>query len=177
MVYLQQRAIQIVLHVCALDFLGKYLYFAPNEFTEVDAMAIFNIILLSMIQFPDATNLITSMFRFLRTAMRSNQFQLDIFGALVPMIAESQERTAIVASSGHFFAGIETYRKGNRDLHTLLLANIEYCQFLDTYVKKYLEDMKVQHGGPITRYVTTRPSIDEVLKRRIQSGEIAGEVD
>jgi hypothetical protein len=159
----QVRAIQILetsflslhmYHVCAFDFLGKYIYFAPNGFSEADATAIFNLVLRAAIAFPDATNLITSMFRFLRTAMHSIRFQADILTALVPiftLLADSRHRTAIVAGSRQFLADLEVYRRTDRDVDRFLLADPDYCRFRNSHLRKYIEDCRVPYGGPISR--------------------------
>jgi hypothetical protein len=167
-------------HVCAFDFIGKYLYFAPDGFSDTEELAIFNIMLRAMIEFPDATNLITSMFRFLRTALKSDLFQDDILGALVPILivfSEANERTAIGASSREFLADIEVYRTKNKEIHRALLANLEYREYLSGYLKKYIEDLKVPYGGPISRYVPKPESIREMLKRKLQGGSLFSDRD
>jgi hypothetical protein len=188
MACVQQRAIKLLAligplhmyHVCAFDFLGKYLYFAPNGFSEADAMAVFNIFLRAVIQFPDATNLITSMFRFLRTAMNSDVFKSDIIDALLPILVvlgEAQERTAIVASSRQFLADLEVCRTGNRELDHALRTNVEYRECLNRYLRKYVENLKIPYGGPVSRYATAQSSIRDLLKRKLKSGRILSEGD
>jgi hypothetical protein len=131
-----------------------------------------------VIQFPEATNFMNSMFQFLRTAMNSAVFESDIIHALLPILVlleEGQERTPIVASSRQFLADLAVTRTGNRELDHVLLTNVKDRECLNRYLRKYVENLRIPYGGPVSRDATAPSSIRDLLKRKLKGDSILSE--
>jgi hypothetical protein len=155
-----------VSHVCAFDFLAKYLRFAPALFTEVQGFAVLNVILRLTAQFPDATNLVGSMFRFLRAGLLAAHLRMDIVAIFVPILivnAESASRTAVVASSRLFLADLEASRGGNAEVDQMLRASTDFREFRAQRLLQYTASLEAAYGGPITKYVKKTRSINRLI--------------
>jgi hypothetical protein len=169
-----------IYHVCVFDFLGKFVQFAPSLFTEMQGFTVLNTILRWMAQFPDSTNLVGSMFRFLRAGLRSPHMRLDIISVFVPILVaatEGTERTAVTANAIMLLADIEASRGGNAVVDQMLNASADFREFRRERLMKYMTTLKAAYGGPITKYVKKTKSFEEMMKLKAKSLDSMSAID
>jgi hypothetical protein len=169
---LQDRAFEILkidfkdlhmYHVCAMDLLANVLKYSPNMFEADDAKQMMRIALRLLVEFPNATNLMGSVFKFLRSAIRSSGLLMTVVRTIVPVLvilSESGERTSAAAYSLQFLGDIETSRENNNVVNNYLSEDKQFSVFVKDRLKKYLRELGCNWGGPVNKYVKKSRSFE-----------------
>lgn len=155
-------------HTYACDFVEKMMRFCPEIFTDDDRKVVIEIILSMMKNHGNATNMVASVFRLLRTCVKTKGLRKDVIAAVFPHVilqAQAKERTAVAACSLAFMADVEDSRANNKAVNSVLCADKSYVHFLTTYLKPYMALMALpSYGGPVAKYVKKSSSLGDVSK-------------
>ena len=155
-------------HVCACDFVEKMLHCCPNLFGDEDRKTVIEIMLSLMKNHGNSTNIICSVFRLLRTAVKTKEMRRDVLTGVFPVLieyAQAKARTAVAACSLAFMADVEDSRANNKAVNKVLCSDKAYCHFLNSYLKPYMAQMALaSYGGPVARYVQKSSSLGDVTK-------------
>ena len=155
------NALQVVgesFHSCdmyrifAFDFIGKLLHFLPSIAEELIQKQIFEITFKCLIQFPEATHLIASVFRFIRTAYTIPEMKKWFFSIFVPFMMTTVKGKDRNSTSAYCF---------------LLLSDLDQAAQNDIHLRNALKNV---HGYP--------KFCEEVLlpKKQLQNSPYGGKI-
>ncbi|OHT02270.1 hypothetical protein TRFO_30633 [Tritrichomonas foetus] len=153
-----------IYHTSIFEFLAKVVQLRTSFFTETHKSQICQIILRLFVQFPNSTNLMTAMFRFIRNSLFNKEFAhkvLNSFIVLFVIESQSEARTAASASALLFLGDLERMKTSSIMINKFLTGNAQYMHFCKTFFKNYLEELPIPYGGTtITRYVKREKNAD-----------------
>ena len=142
-----------IYHVCALDFMGKFISNWPNAFEKrfVQFLHVFSRLL---IQFPDSSNLQASIARFICVIIKYNQFHdalIEIFLPLVVSIAQSENRNAASANCAFILHQISALKNSYPKLKHFCQKSEYYLECRKYFLDKYESLLTKNYGGPMEK--------------------------
>ena len=140
--------------IFAFDFIGKLLHFLPSIAEELVSKQFLEITFKCIIQFPEATHLIASVFRFIRTAFTIPAMKKWFFSVFVPFMmatVKSKERNS--AKSYCFLLLSDLEKAGEKDyqLKETLMRVHGYTKFCNEVLYPQLQVQNAHYGGKINR--------------------------
>lgn len=142
-------------HVCVFDIIAKVIVI-KNDFVNEDNQDVLIKVIERIIHvFPNSTNLITAVFRVVKSSLHCRLFAKKMIGSLMSLmisLAKSNSKTAAAAAATHFLADMEISKKVSKMISDFLTKNDQYMKFYRSTFKKYLENAYVPYGGPVIIY-------------------------
>ena len=154
-------------HICACDFLGKMLFYAPGTFDKEKMRALLDVCAELMKKHENSTNLLGAVFRILRIAAKNQVLLQIVITEFVPVLlryAQASERTARAANAMQYLADLEESKDNNKAVSKALEEDREYCEFKAAVLRKYMILRSREYGGPIAKSVQKSKSYDSCLK-------------
>jgi hypothetical protein len=141
-----------IYHVCAVDFLAKVIKCAPATFDDEQRPLVVLRIVGLIGRFPNATNLIGAVFRFVRNAAKSSRFLGLIVTIGFPVIVEqaaSGARTSATARALEFLADAWRAREESRLVLQFLTNDQQFRKGAQQKLKAFAADISRPFGGPV----------------------------
>ena len=139
-------------HTYITDFFTKIFLFSPSLFDETTKNYTCEIIIKMLVQFPNASNLMGSIFRLIRITFKDEEFESVVLFQLMSYIiilARQEERNAASANALAFLREAETNKKSDKLLNEYLVKSETYQNFYNSFFKIYLRTVDKPYGGKI----------------------------
>jgi hypothetical protein len=153
-----------VVHVSAVDLLAGIVKYAPGWIDEAQRKEFIQTLLGLIRDFPNATNLMSAVFRCLRNATKSAKFLalvlMMVFPALIAT-ANATERTSASAQAMEFLAAAWEFRRDNKVVKQFLTTNQTFCKFFQQKIAIFL-NQKAEDAKPVAIQTVRRKIINDV---------------
>jgi hypothetical protein len=139
-------------HIFVLEFLAKMMEFHSPSLVECREMQLQEVIVRLMVQFPDCSNLMGPLFRFIKAALYWPKFTKTMVPVFVPMMmaeGTGKVRTAASANCLVLLRKIATDQSIDAGLTAELKSVEGFTDFCKTTLVKYLEVMTNEYGGRV----------------------------
>ena len=140
--------------IFAFDFIGKLLHFLPSIAEELISKQIFEITFKCLIQFPEATHLIASVFRFIRTTFTIPEMKKWFFSVFVPFMmatVKGKERNSASAYCFLLLTDLEQASKSDFHLRDALNNVHGYSKFCEEVLLPKKQLQNAPYGGKIIK--------------------------
>ncbi|OHT02514.1 hypothetical protein TRFO_30348 [Tritrichomonas foetus] len=145
--------------IFAIEFIAEMLKYKSDGLSDFLNMQVQEVVLRLIVQFPDCSNLMGSVFRLIKHGLIWDFFADSLIEHFVPVMifeASSQHRSAASARSMKLLKQIST-RPKYKETHEKILAKIEsYQDFCNNKLLRYKMIMKESYGGEMTKYQPSR---------------------
>ncbi|KAK8854285.1 hypothetical protein M9Y10_016844 [Tritrichomonas musculus] len=147
---LSEPVLQIhMAHTCMWDFVGKMLIFKKDPNFGGNYQLHHQIITL-LVQFPNNSNLIGALFRFIRNGLQVKGYAKKIIEDFIPFMVttiEEDEKNTASASCRMFVGDMTVLRRIHPEVNKAL-KNIEiFNNIKEKFVDKYFETLSEEYGG------------------------------
>ncbi|OHS93683.1 hypothetical protein TRFO_40064 [Tritrichomonas foetus] len=134
---------------CAWDFIGKMLLLVGDErFGE--SFQLPNVAINLLVQFPNNSNLVGALFRYIRNALKIPGYCTKVLTAFVPFMITAiseNEKTAASASCRMFIGDLTVLRRIHPEANKAI-KNIDlFHNIKDDFVDHYFECLSESYGG------------------------------
>ncbi|OHT14880.1 hypothetical protein TRFO_14663 [Tritrichomonas foetus] len=140
-------------HIFQIDLIAKITLLNPSMISTNDKGYICEIILKLLVMFPNSSNLISSIFRIIRSALRDEEFKRIALFDLMPFIVilgKQNLKNASSANSLLLLQELEKSRKTDKEIDAYLAKSESYNMFYKDFFKNYLDTVDKPYGGKIS---------------------------
>lgn len=138
-------------HIFAVEFLSKMMALKSDGMRTCLDHQLQEVILRLIVQFPESSNLMGSVFRFLRAAFQWDEFisvMADKFIPVLVAVASAKQRTAASAQSMSILADLKNRRAQSPLLTKALEKFDEFYEFTEGILSWRNAVMTLPYGGP-----------------------------
>ena len=150
-----------IFHTAIFDFLTQIVILKAAMFSEVQRVHVCQVITRLCVQFSNSTNLILSIFKFIRSSLTNKDFAhiiLNSFVSLFVFEGQSETRSAFSANCLLFLADLERMKTSSIMVNKFLTSNKVYTSFYKSWFKAYLDDLYTPYGGTAVTKISKNPS-------------------
>lgn len=151
-------------HTYIFDFLSVVVDLNASMFSGHQKKQICEICKTIFTKFENSTNLLSSMFTFIRKSLHNRDFAQIILDNYINFFIDEgrkEKRTAAAANALDILADLEAMRTSSYMISKSLTNNAKYMRFYQSFFKKYLEELQEPYGGNVVRYVSDMRSSDK----------------
>jgi hypothetical protein len=161
-------------HTPVLDFLGQCIRFSRASFNAHQLGKVFDLVVKAIVTFPESSNLMASVFRLIRGAVRCPNMFAFVFELILPLVilhAKSERRNAARANAVSLLADIQESRRNCKAVDVFLEADTHFTAFVRQDLRAFLLKSRDSYGGRIHRTVPKSVSSEEVRRRLTEVGD------
>lgn len=139
-------------HIYIFDFLSNIVDINASMFTSSQKKQICQIFQNLTLKFPNSTNLLSAMYKFIRKSLHNREFAQRILDDYISFFIDqgkSETRTASSANALIFLADLDSMKTSSYMISKSLSGNRKYIAFHKTFFKNYLEELHKPYGGNI----------------------------
>ena len=148
-------------HVFSIEFLTKMISLrSPASKTVFNPQMEQSMVRL-IVQFPDCSNLMGAVFRFIKAGIRWREFTVPTLEVFVPVMtaeAGSRVRSAAAAQCMALLDELDAHRRNEKELEDALAGIEVFDEFCGQRLKSYRKVMAANYGGDVERAVGKSPS-------------------
>ncbi|OHT08960.1 hypothetical protein TRFO_22293 [Tritrichomonas foetus] len=155
-------------HISIFEFLTAIVDLKVLMFTENHKKQICQTFQSLFPKFPNSTNLMSSMFKFIRTSLHNRDFAQRILDGYIPFFIDEgmkKQRTAASANALVFLGDLDRMKTSSYMINKSLTSSQKYMTFYKSFFKDYLEKLPNPYGGTVTRYVKEGKFAEKASKK------------
>ena len=149
------------LHVFSIEFLTKMISLRSPASKAVFNPQMEQSMVRLIVQFPDCSNLMGAVFRFIKAGIRWREFTVPTLEVFVPVMtaeAGSRVRNAAAAQCMVLLDELDAHRGKEKELEAALAGIDVFDEFCGQRLKSYRKVMTSNYGGDVERAVGKSPS-------------------
>jgi predicted neutral ceramidase superfamily lipid hydrolase len=148
-------------HIFALEFLAKMMKMKSESLLNCITMQIQEVMIRLIVQFPDSSNLMAAVYRFIRAGIAWDKFTRKLVLFFVPILViegSSEVRTASAANAMVLLGELKTHRSFDKILDSSLREVGEFEEFYVSRLAPHNKIMEESYGGSFQKVVPRSPS-------------------